>query len=121
MKQVKILCQVVTAQYGTLSEGAILRTDDAFAKHLVHECGAAEYDTVKVEQPPSQVKERTRSKAAAKALAPPTQQADVNPPLAAIAATDAAASSLSAPANTPTDESADVCTDAQSGDVPDAN
>lgn len=41
--EVKILCQVVTAMHGTLNQGAILRTDAAFAKHLVDDCGAAEY------------------------------------------------------------------------------
>lgn len=41
--QVKILCQVITAQYGTLNTGAIIRTDETFAKHLVDDCGAAEY------------------------------------------------------------------------------
>jgi hypothetical protein len=41
--QVKILCQVVTAAHGTLNTGAMLRTDAAFAKHLVEDCKAAEY------------------------------------------------------------------------------
>ena len=41
--EVKILCQVVTSMHGTLNQGAILRTDAAFAKHLVDDCGAAEY------------------------------------------------------------------------------
>ena len=33
----------MTAQYGTLSAGTILATDEAFAKHLVDDCGAAKY------------------------------------------------------------------------------
>lgn len=41
--QVRILCQVMTAQYGTLNTGAMLRTDAKFAKHLIEDCGAAEY------------------------------------------------------------------------------
>ena len=41
--QVKIKGTVITAQYGTLSEGTILRTDAAFAKHLVEDANAAEY------------------------------------------------------------------------------
>lgn len=41
--EVEILGQVITAQYGTLATGAILRTDAAFAKHLVDDCGAAKY------------------------------------------------------------------------------
>lgn len=44
---VKIIGQVMTAQYGTLNTGDILRTDAAFAKHLVEDCHAAEYVTVK--------------------------------------------------------------------------
>lgn len=41
--QVKIKGTVVTSRYGALSTGDLLRTDAAFAKHLVEECGAAEY------------------------------------------------------------------------------
>lgn len=41
--EVEILGQVITAQYGTLSTGDILRTDAAFAKHLVDDCSAAKY------------------------------------------------------------------------------
>lgn len=41
--QVKIKGTVTTSRYGSLSEGAILRTDAEFAKHLVEDCGAAEY------------------------------------------------------------------------------
>lgn len=43
--QVKIKGIVTTSKYGTLTSGDILRTDAAFAKHLVDECGAAEYVT----------------------------------------------------------------------------
>ncbi|MTW11425.1 hypothetical protein GM658_12540 [Pseudoduganella eburnea] len=41
--KVKILKTTVTAQYGTLAEGAQLRTSPEFASHLVDDCGAAEY------------------------------------------------------------------------------
>lgn len=41
--QVKIKGTVVTSRYGTLSSGDILRTDAEFAKHLVDDCGAADY------------------------------------------------------------------------------
>lgn len=37
--------QVVTARYGTLSNGDLLRTDAAFARHLVEDCAAAKYVT----------------------------------------------------------------------------
>lgn len=41
--QVKITGMAITQRYGTLSTGTILRTDAAFAKHLVEDCHAAEY------------------------------------------------------------------------------
>lgn len=41
--EVEILTQAVTAQYGTLKTGDILRTDAAFAKHLVEDAFAAKY------------------------------------------------------------------------------
>ena len=41
--EVEILGQVITAQHGTLKTGDILRTDPAFAKHLVEDCAAAKY------------------------------------------------------------------------------
>jgi hypothetical protein len=41
--QIRVTGMAMTARYGTLSAGTILRTDAAFAKHLVEECKAAEY------------------------------------------------------------------------------
>lgn len=41
--EVEILTQAVTARYGTLKTGDILRVDAAFAKHLVEDAGAAKY------------------------------------------------------------------------------
>lgn len=41
--QVKITGMVITQRYGSLNAGYILRTDAKFAKHLVEDCGAAEY------------------------------------------------------------------------------
>lgn len=43
MVEVKILGCVMTAQYGVLSTGNILRTSAEFAAHLVNDCAAAEY------------------------------------------------------------------------------
>ena len=43
MVKVEILGCVMTAQYGTLSAGTILTTNEAFAKHLVEDCKAAKY------------------------------------------------------------------------------
>lgn len=41
--EVEITSQAITAKYGTLMAGDILRTDAAFAKHLVEDCSAAKY------------------------------------------------------------------------------
>lgn len=41
--EVEITGQAITARYGTLSTGTILRTDSEFAKHLVEDCAAAKY------------------------------------------------------------------------------
>lgn len=41
--QVEIVVQTITAQYGTLEVGAVLRSPVAFAKHLVEDCLAAKY------------------------------------------------------------------------------
>ena len=46
--EIEILGQVITARYGALSTGQILRTDADFAKHLVDDCSAAKYTAVKV-------------------------------------------------------------------------
>lgn len=43
LAKVKITNTVVTAQYGTLSSGDVLRTTPEFAKHLVGQCKAAVY------------------------------------------------------------------------------
>lgn len=41
--EIRITALVITAQYGTLSSGTILRTNAAFARHLIEDCRAAEY------------------------------------------------------------------------------
>lgn len=43
--EVKITSTVVTAPYGTLTSGTILRTSPAYAKHLVEDASAAKYIT----------------------------------------------------------------------------
>jgi hypothetical protein len=45
--EVEITGQAITARYGTLNTGDILRTDAEFAKHLVEDCAAAKYTTAK--------------------------------------------------------------------------
>ncbi len=41
--QVRIKGVVSMQRYGTLMSGDVLRTDAEFARHLVEDCGAAEY------------------------------------------------------------------------------
>ncbi len=47
MVEVEITGMAITARYGTLQTGAILRTDADYAAHLVNDCGAAKYTTAK--------------------------------------------------------------------------
>lgn len=61
--EVEITGQAITARYGTLNTGDILRTDAAFAAHLVNDCAAARYTqaelarkTVTVEPKPKKPK-----------------------------------------------------------------
>lgn len=57
MKEIKILCTAHTATHGTLTTGRVLSVEAAFAKHLVEECGAAEYTAEKkVASPKGEVK-----------------------------------------------------------------
>ena len=53
--QIRITSTVVTAPYGTLMPGTILRTSPAYAKHLVEEAFAAIYITTQTEiaEPPA--------------------------------------------------------------------
>ncbi|MGZ9713906.1 hypothetical protein ACXX82_24215 [Glaciimonas sp. GNP009] len=44
---VNITGQAITARYGTLNSGDVLRTDAEFARHLVVDCCAAEYENAK--------------------------------------------------------------------------
>lgn len=44
--QVRITGLISTTRYGNLQPGDLLRTDAAFARHLVEDCAAAEYITV---------------------------------------------------------------------------
>lgn len=53
--EVEIIGQVITARYGTLSTGDILKTDQAFADHLVNDCKGAKWPEPKVEAAPLQV------------------------------------------------------------------
>ena len=57
--EIQITATVVTARYGTLSHGDLLRTDAAFARHLVEDCAAAEY----IQPKPAAPKRRRAKKA----------------------------------------------------------
>jgi hypothetical protein len=82
--QVKIKGVVSTSRYGTLQDGDILRTDAAFAQHLVDECGAGEIigpvDADQQPAPPAAVARAPRKKKAAApaaaGAAAPADQAD---------------------------------------------
>lgn len=63
MQQVRIKGLVVTAQYGTLADGTILRTSEAFAAHLVNDAKAAEYITAPTEAPAEAPAEADKPKA----------------------------------------------------------
>lgn len=41
--EVEITALVITSRYGTLSTGDILKTDQAFADHLVNDCKGAKW------------------------------------------------------------------------------
>jgi hypothetical protein len=62
--QVKITGMVMTHRYGTLSTGDILRTDAAYAKHLVEDCSAAEYITAPAVTVNTEKAPKTRAKKA---------------------------------------------------------
>ena len=47
----KIKGTVITSRYGALTTGDLLRTDAAFARHLVEDCAAAEYVTAATPTP----------------------------------------------------------------------
>ena len=54
--QIRITSTVVTAPYGTIMPGTILRTSPAYAKHLVEEAFAASYITTQTENAEPQAK-----------------------------------------------------------------
>lgn len=63
MVKVRIKGTVITDRYGAMGTGDILATDEAYAKHLVVDCMAAEY--VVDEKPAEKVEEdRQRTKKA---------------------------------------------------------
>ncbi len=65
--RVKIKGMVITAQYGTLTSGQILRTSREFAQHLVEQCNAAEY--MDVDDPDAEAKAKAKAEAEEKAKA----------------------------------------------------
>ena len=62
--EVKITSTVITQHYGTLMPGTILRTNAAYAKHLVEEAFAASYLTApaaSAEPPAKRSKKQTET------------------------------------------------------------
>lgn len=70
--EVEITGQAITARYGTLSAGDILRTDQAFADHLVNDCGVAKHVVTKAKKPaaqPAPAAPKAKAKASPKSVA----------------------------------------------------
>ena len=83
--QVEITGLVMTNRYGTLNSGDVLRTDPAFAKHLVEDCGAAKYITAKAKKLKASESPVTRPRKAKlqaedKADAPDAEDKPADPP-----------------------------------------
>lgn len=64
--EVEILTTTVTGQYGTLAQGDILRTNAAFARHLVKDAYAAKYVNAKDDAPEAKEPPAADAKPAAK-------------------------------------------------------
>lgn len=83
--EVEIIGMVITARYGTLNTGAILRTDAAFAKHLVDDCSAAKYTKVSASPAPAMnedKKPRQKREKSKEAETPPLAQPEPAAPIA---------------------------------------
>lgn len=87
--KVEITGQAITARYGTLNTGDILRTDAEFAKHLVEDCAAAKYITVKPAKVIAQAAPVTRKRKAGAAAAPAEAVQDAAEPTTATSLLDA--------------------------------
>lgn len=73
--EVKITSTVVTAPYGTLTSGTILRTSPAYAKHLVEEASAAKYLTAEPPEAVAATKPSPATPRSKKAAAAPAAEA----------------------------------------------
>ena len=94
--KIKILGQAITARYGTLNTGDLLTTDAAFAKHLVEDCGAAEYVAAPkapaaAGKPDTAPKKPTAKKPAAQETAPPPKPPEATDQVDASKSEDSAA------------------------------
>lgn len=82
--EVEITGMVITQRYGTLNTGDILRTDAAFAKHLVEEACGAKYTKAKPaptgETPAARSTRAARTPANKKAPEPDNKQATESDP-----------------------------------------
>lgn len=93
--EVEILTQTITQRYDVLSQGDILRTDAAFARHLVRDAFAAKYvnpkddveptaDTAAADPKPSEGLTVTELKAALDAKGIPIPEGAKKPDLVAL-------------------------------------
>jgi hypothetical protein len=73
--EVEITGQAITARYGTLNAGDILRTDREFADHLVNDCGAAKYVVAKSKKPAAPDSKAKAKVTKTKAAPPPVDAA----------------------------------------------
>lgn len=72
--EVEIVTQVITARYGTLSTGDILKTDQAYADHLVNDCKGAKWPEPKAA--PAAPEDASQPPAEAPGVAQPEPQGE---------------------------------------------
>lgn len=110
--QVEILRQTITMQYGTLNQGDILRTNPAFAAHLVDDCGSAKYSRPAATQQPAaalDVLEAQLVVSAADGLAPAPPDLDTDGAAGSLAGDTPAIDAGVAPTDAlPSDGGADI-------------
>jgi hypothetical protein len=112
--EVEITGQAITARYGTLNSGDILRTDKEFADHLVNDCSAAKYVVAKPEKPAAPPATKAKEKTAkVKPVVPPAGELPADP----LPESPADPVVTDPPAD---GAGADVCTDPPAADPADA-
>ena len=75
--EVEITGQAITARYGTLNTGHILRTDAAFARHLVEDCSVAKYTNIQKKPLVVENKQPAKARSTKKVVTQPTTEPDI--------------------------------------------